>query len=90
MGVQRGVTTVRRSVALARSLVQEASKAAPPELRKNLNRLISVALREYVERRRQAEFSAAMERMAADPAIQAECRAIDAQFRVAERDGLSG
>ncbi len=89
MSTQRGTNTIRRSVALARTLVQEAAKAAPPELKKNLNRLISVALREYVERRRQAEFSADMERMAADPAIQAECRAIDAAFRVAERDGLA-
>jgi len=89
MGAQRSANTVRRSVALARTLVREASKAAPPELRKNLNRLITVALREYVERRRQAEFSAAMERMAADPAVRAECAAIDAQFRVAELDGLA-
>ncbi len=90
MGTPRVSNTVRRSVALARSLVRDAAKAAPPELRKNLNRLITVALREYVERRRQAEFRAAMEAMAADPAIRAECAAIDAAFRVAERDGLPG
>ena len=88
MGAKRPAKTIRRSVVLARTLVQEASEAAPPELRKNLNGLITVALREYVERRRQAEFSAAMERMAVDPAIRAECAVIDMEFRGAERDGL--
>ena len=88
MGAQQASKTVRRRVALARSLVRDAAKAAPPELRKNLNRLITVALREYVERRRQAEFRADMDAMAADPAIRAECAAIDAAFRVAEIDGL--
>ena len=79
---------VRRSVALPRALVEEASAVAPSELRQNLNRLVTIALQEYTARRKEQAFEQAMARMAADPAIRAECAAISKIFAVAEADGL--
>jgi hypothetical protein len=80
--------TIRRSVALPRQLVDEASAVAPPELRQNLNRLVTVALQEFAAKRRERAFEQAIAQMAADPAIQAECAAITKDFTVAEADGL--
>ncbi len=80
--------TVRRSVALPRQLVEEVTTVAPPELRENLNRLVTVALQEFAAKKRERAFEEAMARMAADPAIQAECAAISKEFGTAERDGL--
>lgn len=80
--------TVRRSVALPRHLVDEVSALAPAELHGNLNRLVTTALREYAAARRRQTFEEAMARMAADPAIRAECNAIAKSFRNAEADGL--
>jgi len=80
--------TVRRSVALPRQLVNEAAAVAPPELRENLNRLVTVALQEYAGRRKARAFEEAMARMAADPAIRTECAAIARDFARAETDGL--
>lgn len=68
--------TVRRSVALPRQLVEEATAVAPRELRHNLNRLVTVALREFAARRRSLTFEETMAQMAADPTIRAECVAI--------------
>jgi hypothetical protein len=80
--------TVRRSVALPSQLINEASAVAPPELRQNLNRLVTVALQEFAAKRRERAFEQAIAQMAADPAIQAECAAITKDFTVAEADGL--
>ena len=80
--------TVRRSVALPRQLVEEATAAAPRELRENLNRLVTVALQEFAAHRRARTFEEAMAQMAADPAIRAECAAISRDFAIAETDGL--
>jgi len=81
--------TIRRSVALPRSLVQAVVAAAPPGLRDNLNRLVVSALQEYVAARKARAFEEAMAQMAADPAIQKECAAIATEFAAAEADGLS-
>jgi len=81
-------TTVRRSVALSRTLVEEVSALAEPGLRHNLNRLVTVALQEYAARRRQRAFADAMARMAADPAVRRECALISREFAKAEADGL--
>ena len=59
--IQKAVSrTVRRSVALPRQLVEAASAAAPPELRQNLNRLVTVALQEFAARRKARAFEEAM------------------------------
>jgi len=68
--------TVRRSVALPGELVRDAAAVAEPDLKDNLNRLVIVALREYVRRRREGEFDRAMADMAADPAIQSEMKMV--------------
>ncbi len=80
--------TVRRSVALPRQLVEEASAVAPPELGQNLNRLVTVALQEFAARQKARTFEDAMAQMGVDPAIQIECAAIERDLRIAEGDGL--
>ena len=88
-GVQKTVPkTIRRSVALPRRLIEEASALAPPELGQNLNRLVTVALQEFAARRKARAFEEAMTQMAADPAIRSECAAIERDFSIAEADGL--
>ena len=88
MKTQQLSPIVRRSVALPRSLVEEVAAAAPPDLRGNMNRLVTVALREFVARRKARAFRRAMAEMAADPAIQLENTAIARKFAIAENDGL--
>ena len=80
--------SVRRSVALSKRLVEEVSSVAPPELKANWNRLVTVALEEFAKARRAKEFDLAMARMAADPQIRKECAAIQEEFARAETDGL--
>ena len=80
--------TVRRSVALSRQLVEEASALAPPELRQNLNRLVTVALQEFATQQQARAFEEAIAKMATDPAIRAACAAISRDFAITEADGL--
>ena len=80
--------TVRRSVALPKSLVDEVTALAPPEARKNLNRLVTVALKDFAARQKARAFAEAVARMAADPAISGEDALISGEFRVCESDGL--
>lgn len=81
---------VRWSVALSRQLIEEASAVAPPGLRQNLNRLVTVALQEFAAQRKECAFEEAMARMAADPAIRKECAVISKAFAIADGDGLKG
>lgn len=85
---QGSAGSVRRSVVLSARLLKEVERTAPAAMRGNFNRLVRTALEEFVRRRDEAEFAEAMARMARDPAIRAECRAIEAEFRPAEPDGL--
>ena len=80
--------SVRRSVALSKRLVDEVSLVAPPELKRNWNRLVTVALEVFAVARRKREFEQSMARMAADPAIRKECAAIQREFARAEDDGF--
>lgn len=86
--VKKASAVIRRSVALPRTLVEEVSNVAPASLRDNFNRLVSTALREYIELHRARAFERAMQEMAADPEIQAECSAINREFAQVESDGL--
>jgi hypothetical protein len=61
--------TVRRSVALPYKLIEEVRSVAPPELRENLNRLVTVALQDFVTQRKKRSFEESMAEMADDPAI---------------------
>ena len=83
----RATGSVRKSVVLSGKLLEAASRAAP-RLRGNFNRLVRTALEEFIRRREEEEFSEAMARMARDPAMRAESRAIEAEFRHTEMDGL--
>jgi hypothetical protein len=80
--------TVRRSVALPRRVVEEVTAVAPPRLRGNLNRLVTMALEEFTRSQKARAFEEAMARMGADPAIRAECAVIGGEFAGAEADGL--
>jgi len=53
-----------------------------------LNRLVTTALREYVDAHRRKSFEKAMEEMAEDPAIQQELCAIEQELAETEGDGL--
>lgn len=88
MSNKQNLRVVRRSVALPGALIREAISLAAPELRTNVNRLVTTALKEFVERRKRLNFAAAMEKMSRDPAIRKECKAISDEFSFAERDGL--
>ena len=79
---------VRRSVALPKSLVDEVIALAPPEARNNLNRLVTVALKDFAARQKARSFEESMARMAADPAIRSESASIAAEFAAYETDGL--
>jgi len=82
--------TVRKSVALPYSVVQEAMSVAEPrpELGANFNQVVTTALREFAERHRAEQFAQDMAAMAADPAIQAENKGISGEFAGTEMDGL--
>jgi hypothetical protein len=86
--VKKPAQMIRRSIALPRTLVEDVASVAPPPLRENFNRLVSTALRDFVEAQRAKVFEQAMQEMAADPEIQAECRAIARDFAHTELDGL--
>ena len=81
--------TVRRSVALPRSLVEELELMASSEPNQNLNRLVTKALKEVVARCRAEKFAKAMAEMAADRSIRKECAVISSEFGVTDSDGLS-
>src|ERR1700722_6686592 len=86
--VKKPAEVIRRSVALPRTLVDEVTSIAPAALRDNFNRLVNAALRDFVQAQRAKAFERAMQEMAADPEIQAECRAIARDFAHTELDGL--
>ena len=86
--VRKASSIVRRSFALPRHIVTEATAAAPAELQDNLNRLVTTALQEYTEARKRLPFEEAMAAMAADPAISRASTELMAAFRTTESDGL--
>ena len=80
--------TVRRSVALPYKLIEEVRTVAPLALRENLNRLVTVALQDFVTQRKKRSFEESMAQMADDPAIRTECAILSKEFVIAEADGL--
>ncbi|MDP2731457.1 MAG: hypothetical protein Q8O55_13410 [Dehalococcoidales bacterium] len=80
--------TVRRSIALPYKLIEEVRTVAPAALRENLNRLVTVALQDFVTQRKKQSFEESMAQMAADPAIRTECAILSKEFAIAEADGL--
>ena len=86
--VSAASNTVRRSFALPRHVVTEATAVAPAALQGNLNRLVTIALQEYTETRKRRTFEAAMAAMAADPAIRRASAELMSAFRTTEADGL--
>lgn len=89
MNAHKERRAVRRSVALPESLAAEVMSVAPPGSEKNFNRVVLLALSEFVANRKKEAFALAMERMAADPAIVAECASVNRDFAEAETDGLA-
>jgi tRNA A37 threonylcarbamoyladenosine dehydratase len=82
------IPLVRRSVALPQELVDAVQAVAPEGLRHNLNRVVIVALQEFVARQKARAFAEAMAEMAADPEIDRLNTALAAEFRETEADGL--
>jgi hypothetical protein len=89
MRVKNQAQTIRRSIALSAKLLQEAEALAPPELKGNFNRLMTVALQQFAARQKERTFEEAMAQMAADPAIRKENTGILKEFKRAERDRLN-
>jgi hypothetical protein len=87
VGVKKAAT-VRRSIAGPRDLFEELMALAPAAERKNMNRLILTAIRRYIEELKNRAFAEEMARMAADPEIRREIKAVDREFKATEMDGL--
>jgi hypothetical protein len=83
------IKLVRRSFALPGRLIDEAIAVADNELKHNLNKLVTVALQEYVETHKRKEFERAMAQMGNDPQVLTACGAIQQDFEGTELDGLS-
>jgi len=64
------------------------SQWEPERLRRNFNRLVTVALSECAARQKQLLFEQAMAEMARDPQIRAVCAGMEDEFLPTERDGL--
>ncbi len=64
------------------------TSVAPAPLRENFNRQVSTALGDFTEAQRAKAFELAIQGMAADPEIQAECREISRDLAHRELDGL--
>ncbi|MBI1869811.1 MAG: hypothetical protein HYS07_01300 [Chlamydiae bacterium] len=80
--------TVRRSVALPRQLVEEVVRFAPHEFRRNLNRIVNIALQEFIAHQKRKALENAMAKMARDPEIRSQIREISKYFSSTENDGL--
>jgi len=68
-------------------LVDEAVTLAPEDLKMNLNRLVTVALQEYVKSRKEMAFEAAMAEMSKDRSLTGELKEINREFIHTESDG---
>lgn len=75
-------------MALSRDLLEEVKSLASQELKSNVNRLVTVALEEFVATRKRRKFEEAMAQMSADPQLCQESRQINEDFISAELDGL--
>jgi UDP-glucose 6-dehydrogenase len=81
--------TIRRSFALSRKLIDEALMVSAGTEKVNLNKLVTIALQEYINSKKRREFEKSMALMGSDPEILRECAAIADEFAQAENDGLS-
>ncbi len=80
--------TVRRSFALPSKLLDEVLSVSTIAEGSNLNKLVTVALQDYVNNKKRHEFEKSMLEMANDPEILRECAVITNDFRQTEMDGL--
>jgi hypothetical protein len=81
--------SIRRSVALPESLAAEAMELAPAVPKKNFNRVVVLALTEFVAVRKREAFAKSMEMMAADSAVASECALVQEGLMLTEMDGLT-
>lgn len=80
-------SSLRRSFVIPQMLVDEAVTLAPEDLKMNLNRLVTVALQEYVKSRKEKAFEEAMAEMSKDRSLTGELKEIDREFIHTESDG---
>lgn len=80
--------TIRRSFALPRKLIDEAVTMSTKAEKANLNKLVTIALQEYIDNRKRREFETAMQAMGNDPEVLRECQGIERDFAQTEMDGL--
>jgi hypothetical protein len=89
MKASKASKSIRRSVALPESLATEAMAVAPDEQKKNFNRVVVLALTEFIAARKRKAFAKSMEMMAADREVVSECAVIQAGLQETEMDGLT-
>ncbi len=80
-------SSLRRSVAVPRQLAEDALRAAHEEA-DNFNRVVVLALREFVARRNRRAFAREMDEMGRDPQILEVSQELESAFRVTDLDGL--
>ncbi len=73
---------------MPRKLVDEALSVSTKTESPNLNKLVTIALEEYIENKRRKKFEEQMVEMGCDPQILQECSAINTDFASTELDGL--
>jgi hypothetical protein len=83
------VSTVRRSVVLPASLVQDAMHLIKPKGRLSFNGVVKLALQEMIRMRKKQTLLRELNEMAADPQIQDEYRRIEDDFALWDMDGLN-
>lgn len=89
MKARKESKSIRRSVALPESLAAEAMAVAPDQPQKNFNRVVVLALTEFVAARKREAFVKSMEMMAADSAVVSECAVVHEGLMQTEMDGLT-
>jgi hypothetical protein len=79
---------VRKSIQAQAGLIKEFLACAKEAGAKNFNQAVKLAMEAFIADHRNRAIEEGLKRMAADPVIQDEFKAIQAMFRVAEGDGL--
>ena len=81
-------TTIRRSILLPQSLVNDAMRLIKPKGRLTFNGVVKLALQELIRTRKREALMRELGEMAADPQIRDEYHCIEEEFASVDMDGL--
>ena len=85
----KAAKSVRRSFVIPSKLIDEVLSLDAADKTMNLNKLVTIALQEYVDNKKRREFEKSMLAMGTDPDILRECASINEDFTATETDGLA-